>query len=273
MRLGDYLERVRRTGPLVHVITNIVTVNDCANLILAAGGAPTMAQDPREVEEITAAARALVLNLGAVGSVEAMLLAGKTANGLGLPVVLDPVAVGASSLRRREAGRLLEQVRVSVIRGNASEIRALALGVGAGSGVEADPADLADEAGLARGAELAGALARRAGAVVAASGPIDLVTDGRRTFAVRNGCPMMARITGSGCMLTALTGAFCAASPGQPLEAALAAVIALGVCGQRADRKRAANGPGNATFRNDLIDAVSLLTAEELEREARYDEL
>ena len=271
--LGQYLNAVRENAPLVHVITNFVTVNDCANVILGCGGSPTMSRDAREVEEITAASAALVCNLGAIGDMESMLLAGKRANTLGHPVVLDPVAAGASALRRRESARLLDGVRFTVIRGNASEIRALALGVGAGSGVDADPADLVTGAGLKQAAEIAQSLSRRTGAVVVTSGAIDIVTDGARTFAVRSGCPMMARITGSGCMLSALTGAFCGANPCRPLEATLAAVAAMGVCGERADRRRMANGTGNATFRNDLIDAVSLLTPEELEQEACYDEI
>ena len=271
--LGAALERLRAEAPLIHLITNFVTVNDCANVVLASGASPTMARHPEEVEEITAAARALVCNLGAVESGRAMLLAAERAGELGHPVVLDPVSVGASSLRRRLAAQLLETGHISVIRGNASEIRALALDVGAGSGVDAAPEDLVTEAGLLQAAELAGGLARRTGTVVALSGPLDVITDGRRIFVGRNGCPEMARVTGSGCMLSALTGAFCAALPEHPLEAALAATTALGVSGERAERRRLASGTGNATFRSDLIDGVELLTPDILEQEADYDEL
>lgn len=273
IRPGAALAALRERAPLIHLITNFVTVNDCANVVLAAGASPTMARHPEEAAEITAAAAALVCNLGAAESGQAMVLAVEKAGALGHPVVLDPVAVGASSLRRRLAGRLLDTGAVTVIRGNASEIRALALDAGAGSGVDAAPEDLVTEAGLGRAAELAGALARRTGTVVALSGPLDLVTDGARTFVGRNGCPEMARVTGSGCMLSALTGAFCAALPDRPLEAALAAVSALGVSGERAEGRRLANGTGNATFRNDLIDGVELLTPDILEQEARYDTL
>lgn len=271
--LGGALEALRARAPLIHLITNFVTVNDCANIVLAAGAAPTMARHPEEVEEITASAQALVCNLGAVEHGESMRLAGRKASLLGRPVVLDPVAVGASGVRRKLVARLLEEVEVAVIRGNASEIRALALGVGAGSGVDAAPGDLVTERGLGRAAELAGGLARRTGAVVVLSGPLDVVTDGRRAFVGRNGCAEMARVTGSGCMLSALTGAFCGALPERRLEAALAAVTALGVSGERADRHRCAGGTGNATFRNDLIDGMELLTPDILEREARYDAL
>lgn len=275
MMLAACLDRLRASSPLIHNITNYVTANDVANLLLAAGARPIMADDPRESAQITAGCDGLHLNLGTLSSrtVPSLLSAGQEANRLGHPVVLDPVAVGASSLRRRLAGRLLDTGAVTVIRGNASEIRALALDAGAGSGVDAAPEDLVTEAGLGRAAELAGALARRTGTVVALSGPLDLVTDGARTFVGRNGCPEMARVTGSGCMLSALTGAFCAALPGRPLEAALAAVSALGVSGERAEGRRLANGTGNATFRNDLIDGVELLTPDILEQEARYDTL
>ena len=270
---GAALAELRARAPMLHLITNFVTVNDCANVLLAAGASPTMARHPEEVEEITAAAAGLVCNLGAVESGEAMLLAAARSRALGHPVVLDPVAAGASSLRRRLAARLLDTGAVTVIRGNASEIRALALDAGAGDGVDAAPEDLVTGENLARAADLVRNLARRTGAAVVLSGALDLVSDGHRTLVGRNGCPEMARITGSGCMLSALTGAFCAALPGRPLEAALAAVSALGVCGERADRRRRANGTGNAAFRSDLIDGVELLTPDILEQEARYDEL
>ena len=273
MRPGAALAALRARAPLIHLITNFVTVNDCANIVLAAGASPTMARHPEEAEEITAAAAALVCNLGAVESGEAMLLAAARSRELGHPVVLDPVAVGASAVRRRLAARLLDTGAVTVIRGNASEIRALALDAGAGSGVDAAPGDLVTGENLAQAAELIRALARRTGAAVVLSGALDLMTDGRRVLVGRNGCAEMARVTGSGCMLSALTGAFCAALPERPLEAALAAVSALGVSGQRAERRRLANGTGNATFRNDLIDGVELLTPDVLEQEARYDEL
>ena len=139
MELLDFAARlraVRARAPLVQCITNFVTVNDCANIILAAGGSPTMSHDVREVEEAVAGVQALVCNLGAIGDVEAMLLAGRRANALGIPVVLDPVAAGVTALRRKAVSRLLSEVRFAVIRGNASEIRALALGQGGGSGEE-----------------------------------------------------------------------------------------------------------------------------------------
>ena len=274
MRETDFaacLRAVRDTAPLVQCITNFVTVNDCANIILAAGGSPTMAHDIREVEEAVAGVNALVCKLGAIVDVEAMLLAGKKANELGIPVVLDPVAAGVTTLRREASARLLSDLRFAVIRGNASEIKALAGGGSGGSGVDVSAADAVTEENLSRTVELARGLARRTGAVAAVSGAVDIVTDGEETILLRGGCPTMARITGSGCMLTALTGAFCAASPGRPLAAAAAAMAAMGAAGEMAEARRLQNGTGNATFRNDLIDAVFNLTETQLIQGVRYE--
>ena len=264
MNYGTYLDRVREKAPLVQCITNFVTVNDCANIVLAAGGSPSMADDIREAAEAVAGAGALVCNLGAIGCVDSMAAAGKEANRLGIPVVLDPVAAGNTALRREKSAWLLHEVRFAVIRGNASEIRALARGEMAGSGVDVSAEDAVTEHTLPRTVETARQLAQRTGAVVAVSGPIDVVTDGEKTVLLRNGCATMARITGSGCMLTALLGAFCGANRDHVFEAACAAVAAMGIAGETAEEKRLANGTGNSTFRNDLIDAVFNLTAEQL---------
>lgn len=269
---GDLLRAVAETAPLVHVITNFVTVNDCANIILAAGGAPTMARHLREAAEITEGCRSLVLNLGAVGDLGAMVSAGRRANALGHPVVLDPVAAGASALRREASAALLESLRFAVIRGNATEIKYLARGgTAAARGVDAAQGDLATEESLPAMARMARELAVRTGAVVVVSGPIDVVADAGRAGFVRNGCATMSRITGSGCMLSALTGAFCGANRGQPFEAAAAAAGAMGLCGQLAEARRLHNGTGTATFRADLIDAVSNLTPEQLEGGIRFE--
>lgn len=259
--------RVRERAPLVHCITNAVTVNDCANIVLAAGGSPTMANNPAEVEEITARCDALVLNLGQIDEVrmEAMLLAGRRANALGHPVILDPVGVGASRLRTETAARLLEEVRFALIRGNASEILALS-GRGNGArGVDASADDLIREENLRERAAAAAALSRETGAVVAVSGVIDLVAGMERTAAVRNGHPMMARITGSGCMLGCLAGVFLGAGPELPFEAAAAAVMTMGICGEIAAERALGSGAGTGSFRMHLLDAVSTLSGTEFE--------
>ena len=271
MDFGKQLSLVRERAPLVQCITNFVTVNDCANIILAAGGSPSMADDVREAAEAVRGSAALVCNLGAIDAVDAMVSAGKTANELGKPVVLDPVAAGNTALRRQESGRLLAGVKFAAIRGNASEIRALARGELTGSGVDVSGEDAVTDATLPRTVETARLLAKQTGAVVAVSGPIDVVTDGGQTILLRNGCATMARITGSGCMLTSLLGAFCGADPGHPFEAACAAIAAMGVAGDLAEERRLRNGTGNATFRTDLIDAVFNLTEEQLNGRVRYE--
>ena len=269
--LAKALKAVLEKAPLVQCITNFVTVNDCANIILAAGGSPSMADDAREVEEAVCGAQALVCNLGAIGNVEAMVLAGRKANELKTPVVLDPVAAGGTQLRRDAAKRLLEEVRFSVIRGNASEIRALAGQQATGSGVDVSDLDVITEENLAASIEMVKALARRTGSVIAVSGRIDVISDGKTTMVLRNGCATMARVTGSGCMLTSLIGAFCGAMPEEPFAAACTAMAAMGVAGEIAETKRLEKGAGNATFRTDMIDAIFCLTEQQLLEGIRYE--
>ena len=271
MDFASALRAVRTRAPLVQCITNFVTVNDCANILLAAGASPTMAHDIREVEESVAGVQALVLNMGAIEDADAMVLAGKRANALGIPVVLDPVAAGVTALRREVAARLLREVRIAVIRGNASEIRAMASGEIGGSGVDVAAVDAVTEDNLPQAVALARSLAHRTGGAVAISGPIDVIADGEHAALLRNGCATMSRITGSGCMVTTLAGAVCGALPSEPFRAACAALAAMGVCGEIAEARRLQNGTGNATFRTDLIDAVFNLTEEQLTKGVRYE--
>lgn len=271
MELYQLLKEVREKTPLVQCITNFVTVNDCANILLAAGASPTMAMDIREVEESVEKVQALVCNLGAIESVDAMILAGKRANELGIPVVLDPVAAGGTTLRREVMGRLLKEVYFTVIRGNASEVKAIALGRSGGSGVDVSKQDEISSENLNIGAELIEQFAKQTGSVIVVSGVIDLISDGERTVFLHNGCPTMARITGSGCMVTTLIGGFCGANPKKPLEAALAAMAVMGVAGELAEERRLENRTGNATFRTDLIDAVFNMTEEQLKEKINYE--
>ena len=271
MELFDVLEQVRTKAPLIQCITNFVTVNDCANILLAAGASPTMAQDIREVEEAVADADGLVCNLGAIDLVDSMILAGKRANELGIPVVLDPVAAGGTTIRRESSARLLEEVHFTAIRGNASEIRALAGQRSRGSGVDVCTSDAMTEENLEQSITLVRQLAKDLHSVIAVSGKLDIVSDGTKTAVLRNGCPTMARITGSGCMLTTLIGGFCAAVPEHPFEAVCAAMAAMGICGEIAEEKRLQNKTGNATFRTDLIDAVFNLTEQQLKERIRYE--
>ena len=265
------LRLVSEKAPLVQCITNFVTVNDCANIILAAGGSPSMADDLREAAEAVKDAGALVCNLGAVAMVDSMVSAGRRANEVGVPVVLDPVAAGGTTLRRDSSRRLLEQVHFAAIRGNASEIRALA-GQGSGSsGVDVTELDVITEENLMESIEVVKALAKRTGSVIAVSGKIDVISDGEQTMVLRNGCATMARITGSGCMLTAMMGAYCGAMLASPFDAACTAMAAMGVAGEIAEAKRLEKGTGNATFRTDLIDAIFNLTEKQLLEGVRYE--
>ena len=259
--LGALLEALRSRRPLIHCITNPISINDCANLILAAGGRPIMAEHPKEVAEITATAAALAVNLGNITDVrmESMVLAGQAAREAGVPVVLDCVGVGCSTLRRRYAQDYLTKIQPQVVKGNLSELLCLCGARQHTSGVDADGSDRLEGENLSA----LQAFSRRQGAVLLASGTVDGVfAPHGRYWEIRNGHPMMGRLTGTGCMLNVLTAAFLAV--GEPEEAAVAAAAMLGVCGERAAQK--AKGPGS--LRTRLLDAVYALTPEELEREA-----
>lgn len=269
--LSSMLDGVRKKMPLIHCITNYVTVNDCANILLACGGSPIMADDACEVAEITALCAGLDINIGTLNerTIPSMLLAGKQANRSGRPVLLDPVGAGASQLRTDTARKLLEEVDFAVVRGNISEIKTLAQGVGATQGVDAAESDAVGEDTMADAVVMARDFSRRIGAVVVITGAIDLVSDAATTYLIRNGHPMMARITGSGCMLSAMMTAFLAANPDRFLEAAAAAVCAMGLCGELAVERTLSLGEGNASLRTHLIDAVYNLDGETLEKGAK----
>ncbi|MEA4921554.1 MAG: hydroxyethylthiazole kinase [Clostridiaceae bacterium] len=270
--LKEMLENVRIKAPLIHNITNYVTVNDCANILLACGGSPIMSDDIDEVEEITSICGGLNINIGTLNSrtIPAMLAAGKKANALGHPVVLDPVGAGASTLRTQTAYRLLDEVRFAVIRGNTSEIKALALGRGTTRGVDADIADRVTEETLDTAVEFAKKYSEKTGAVIAITGAIDIVADKDRAFCIRNGHPMMGKITGTGCQLSSLIAAYITANPEHRLEAATAAVCAMGLCGELG-LSRMSQGDGNASYRNYIIDSVCNLTGDMLESGAKYE--
>ena len=241
-------------------------------MVLACGASPIMADDAAEVEDITSLCAGLNLNIGTLNSrtIPSMLLAGHTANRLGRPVVLDPVGAGASHLRTDTAFRLLREVQFTVIRGNISEIKTLASGAGTTKGVDADVADKVTEENLDSAVAFAKAFAARTGAVVAITGAIDIVADAQKAYCIRNGNAMMSSITGTGCQLSALTAAFVTANPGHPLEAAAAAVCAMGLAGEVA-HQRLTPQDGNTTYRNYIIDAIYNMTPEQLEKGANYE--
>lgn len=270
--LTSCLDNVRRCAPLVHNITNYVTVNDVANILLACGGSPIMADDIREVEEITSICGGLNINIGTLNqnTIPSMLAAGKKANELHHPVVLDPVGAGASTLRTNTARKLMEEIQFSAVRGNISEIKTLAAGNGTTKGVDADAADCITEENLAESIHFAKAFAKRFHTIVAITGAIDLVSDENKCYVIRNGRPEMGKITGTGCQLSGMTTAFLVANPENPLEAVAASVCCMGLAGEIA-YENLLPSDGNSTYRNKIIDAIYNMDAETLERGAKYE--
>lgn len=258
--------------PLIHNITNYVTVNDVANVILACGGSPIMSDETEDVEDITSLCGGLNINIGTLHktSIEGMFRAGRRANELGHPVVLDPVGAGASALRTDTALSLMSEVRLSAVRGNISEIRTLAEGRGNTKGVDANISDVVTESTLDEAVAFVKTFARNAGCIIAVTGAIDLVSDGTVCYVIRNGRPEMGKITGTGCQLSGVMTAYLAANPDRRLEAAAAAVCMMGVAGETG-WSRMRNGDGNATYRNRIIDAVYNMTGDELEKGAKYE--
>ena len=268
----ECLENVRRCMPLIHNITNYVTVNDVANVILACGGSPIMSDETEDVEDITSLCGGLNINIGTLHktSIEGMFRAGRRANELGHPVVLDPVGAGASALRTDTALSLMSEVRLSAVRGNISEIRTLAEGRGNTKGVDANISDVVTESTLDEAVAFVKTFARNAGCIIAVTGAIDLVSDGTVCYVIRNGRPEMGKITGTGCQLSGVMTAYLTANPDRRLEAAAAAVCMMGVAGETG-WSRMRNGDGNATYRNRIIDAVYNMTGDELEKGAKYE--
>lgn len=253
------LARVRETAPLVQCITNYVAMNVAANVLLAAGASPAMVHTEDEAGEFAAIAGALTVNIGTLSPpwIAGMKAAAKGAAGAGKPWVLDPVAHFATALRRQAVAELLA-LRPAIVRGNSSEIIALAGGQGAGRGVDStDPVEQAE------------AVARQFSAtqrlVVAVTGPVDFITDGRRAVRVHGGSPLMAKVTALGCSLTALVGAFAAVAPDAPFDATAAAVAAFAVAGETAGQD--ADGPGSFAVR--FLDALHRLDGRDREVDGR----
>jgi hydroxyethylthiazole kinase len=253
------LDRVRQNRPLVHNITNYVAMDITANALLALGASPAMIHAMEEAGEFAAIADAVVINIGTLSTpwVAAMEQAAARARDLGKPWVLDPVGAGATRFRTDTARRLIA-LRPTVVRGNATEILALAEGIAGKRGVDASHGT-----NEARGAALD--LARRSGCIVAMTGAVDLVTDGERVQEIGNGHPLMTRVTAVGCTASALVGAFLAVEPKDAVTAATAALTVLGIAGERAAEDTA--GPGS--FRVNLMDSLYTLDTESVVREAQ----
>lgn len=259
-KTAENLQKIRETQPLIHNITNFVVMNYTANVLLAMGASPVMAHAENEVEEMVAFAGSLVLNIGTLTDswVDSMVLAGKRATVLGKPIVLDPVGSGATSLRTAAAKRIIAETRVSVVRGNASEI--LSLGDIKTSGKGVDALHAVDDAGA-----VAMELARSLRTTVAITGPIDLVTDGVRVVRIEGGHALMPVVTGTGCSATATIGAFLAVDS-DTFSAAATGLAFFGVAGAQAGAVSA--GPG--TFMVNFLDALHNLSPDEVAKRCRF---
>lgn len=248
-------QQIRQQKPIVHCITNIVTVNDCANILLAAGASPIMAHHPSEVSEVTKAANSLVCNMGALDDYEAMEVAACAAKDSGHPIVIDPVGVSGSSYRREKCIALMEHCHPSCIRGNYSEILALIKNCNTAAGVDAQTlfSNITSECDFVKQIQ---DYAKRNNVIIVASGKTDIVTDGNKLYLISSGDEMMTAITGSGCMASVIIGAFMAIAP--TVEAVAEACRFFGEAGECAAEKTLSEGGGTMTFRTNFIDAVSL---------------
>ncbi|MBR6217177.1 MAG: hydroxyethylthiazole kinase [Eubacterium sp.] len=270
--MRKYLENVRERSPLVHNITNYVTVNDVANVILAIGASPIMSDDEEDAPDITAICGGLNINIGTLNkrTIPGMFLAGKRANELGHAVLLDPVGTGASKLRTETTNNLIKEVKFDVIRGNISEIKTICNGSGSTRGVDADVADKVTEETLDAAVKFVKELAGRLDTIIAVTGAIDLVADKNKCYVIRNGRAEMGSITGTGCQLSGLMTAFITANPEDKLGAAAAAVCTMGAAGE-IGWERMQPGDGNSTYRNRIIDAIYNMDGETLEKYAKYE--
>lgn len=270
INIGHLLNEVRNKKPLVHNITNYVTVNDCANILLALGASPIMADDIKEAADITKISSALVINIGTLNerTIESMITSGKTANELNIPVVFDPVGAGASDFRNATTKRILEEVKISVLRGNMSEIKFISGLEASTKGVDASESDL--KSGNDEGIKIAKNLADRLNCTVAITGATDIVSDGKRVAILENGTKMLANVTGTGCMTSALVGAFCGAGSDYFIGA-ISGITAMGISGEIALEKAGKIGTGS--FHIAIIDAISNLNSEIIENMGKVQEI
>ncbi|BCN30213.1 hydroxyethylthiazole kinase [Anaeromicropila herbilytica] len=268
----DCIENVRRKQPLIHNITNYVTVNDVANVILACGASPIMSDEIEDVKDLISICNGLNINIGTLNknTIEAMFLAGKKANELGHKVLLDPVGAGASRLRTTTSIQLIEEIKFDVIKGNISEIKTLALGNGSTKGVDADVTDSVTEESLDHTIIFLKEYAKRVNSIIAVTGAIDIITDGYQSYVIRNGRTEMGKITGTGCQLSGMMTAFMAANQDNVLEAIAAATCTMGLAGEIGWRNMQATD-GNATYRTRIIDAIYRMDGDTLERGAKYE--
>lgn len=272
--VGETFEKIRQKNPLTHCITNSVTINDCANAVLAIGGSPFMAEDAEELEEVVAIADALVINIGKLSKeqINSMNLSAEAANRTDTPIVLDPVGVGVTELRNNTTLNLINNYDIAAIRGNISEIKAIAKLTGiiddnnAAKGVDVNIDDIITEENLKANAEIIKELANELDTTILASGPIDILSDGETTIAIDNGDDMMPLITGSGCMLSSIVGSCIGGS--SPLEGTLVAILAMNIAGEKARAKVDERDEGTGSFRAYIIDYLYKTNGESLVNES-----
>lgn len=266
-RLYTILEGIKEKNPLVHHITNYVTVNDCANIVLAIGGSPVMADDKKEVEDMVSIASSLVLNIGTLNerTIESFILAGKKANELNIPVILDPVGVGATALRNKAVERILKEVKLSVLRGNMSEIKNI-------SGIEAltRGVDSTDNP-LDGGVEIATYLAKRLNCIVAITGEVDIISNGEKVYCVNNGHERLSSVTGTGCMASSLIGV-CSGTGEESIYAAALGIMIMGIAGEKAYNRLKEN-EGLGSFKIYLIDEISNFSLDDIKERGKIDEI
>lgn len=272
--INETLSQIKEKNPLTHCITNSVTINDCANAVLAIGGSPFMAEDSEELEEVVTIADALVINIGKLSKeqINSMNVSAKAANETDTPIILDPVGVGVTELRNKTTMDLINNYNMAAIRGNITEIKSIAKLVGVidenntAKGVDVNIDDIITEENLSANGEIIRELAEKLDTTILASGPIDILSDGKTTIAIDNGDDMMPLITGSGCMLSSIVGSCIGGST--PLEGSLVAILAMNLAGEKARAKVDEKDEGTGSFRAYLIDYIYKTNAESLINES-----
>ena len=273
-KIDETLKDIREKNALTHCITNSVTINDCANAVLAIGGSPFMAEDAEELEEVVTIADVLVINIGKLSKeqIESMHISSKTANKTNTPIILDPVGVGVTELRNKTTMDLINDYDITAIRGNITEIKAIAKLAGVldesntAKGVDVNIDDIITEENLKDNGELICELASKLNTTILASGPIDILSDGNLTVAIDNGDDMMPLITGSGCMLSSIVGSCIGGS--NPFDGSLVAILAMNIAGERARAKVDEKDEGTGSFRTYLIDYLYKTDSETLTEKA-----
>ena len=269
-KIDENLKSIREKNALTHCITNSVTINDCANAVLAIGGSPFMAEDAEELEEVVTIADVLVINIGKLSKnqIESMHISSKTANKTNTPIILDPVGVGVTELRNKTTMDLIENYDIAAIRGNITEIKAIDKLSGVleesntAKGVDVNIDDIITGENLKANGELICELAKKLDTTILASGPIDILSDGETTVAIDNGDDMMPLITGSGCMLSSIVGSCIGGS--NPFDGSLVAILAMNIAGERARAKVEEKDEGTGSFRAYLIDYLYKTDSETL---------